>query len=218
MYFAKLYPARTKRVVTLDNLRVPFVTNGRFKILSFRSKDPIFKTDPGVIPPEDVCKKAGIDIIPTGFRHNDMRDTGPDQARESIQGVLDNFVEDETPLKSVEPRAPQPDLTDVGPDGHHYRVALGWVMVISEMQIYAVRYHVDNVVLVPFAAATKHFPDLVAFNGFHRKLPMFCVHRLLFRPGNSLTKSREFLENGVSSSGPATLFATRHSPGPGAFG
>jgi hypothetical protein len=115
MYFAKLYPARTKRVVTLDNLRVPFVTNGRFKILSFRSKDPIFKTDPGVIPPEDVRKKLGIDIIQTGFRHNDMRDTGPDQARESIQAVLDNFIEDETPLKSVEPRAPQPDLTDIGP-------------------------------------------------------------------------------------------------------
>jgi hypothetical protein len=115
MYFAKLYPARTKKVVTLDNLRVPFVTNGRFKILSFRSKDPIFKTDPGVIPPEDVRKKAGIDIIQTGFRHNDMRDTGPDQARESIQGVLDNFIEDETPLKSVELKAPQPDLTDVGP-------------------------------------------------------------------------------------------------------
>ena len=75
MYFAKLYPARTKRVVTLDNLHVPFVTNGRFKSLSFRSKDPIFKTDPGVIPPEDVRKKAGIDIIQTGFRHNDMRDT-----------------------------------------------------------------------------------------------------------------------------------------------
>jgi hypothetical protein len=115
MYFAKLYPARTKKVVTLDNLRVPFVTNGRFKILSFRSKDPIFKTDPGVIPPEDVRKKAGIDIIQTGFRHNDMRDTGPDQARESIQGVLDNFIEDETRLQSVDPRAPQPDLTDIGP-------------------------------------------------------------------------------------------------------
>ena len=115
MYFAKLYPARTKKVVTLDNLRVPFVTNGRFKILSFRSKDPIFKTDPGVIPPEDVRKKAGIDIIQTGFRHNDMRDTGPDQAREAIQGVLDNFIEDETSLKSVELKAPQPDLTDVGP-------------------------------------------------------------------------------------------------------
>jgi hypothetical protein len=115
MYFAKLYPVRTKRVVTLDNLRVPFVTNGRFKILSFRSKDPIFKTDPGVIPPEDVRKKAGMDIIQTGFRHNDMRDTGPDQARESIQAVLDKFIEDETPLKSVEPKAPPPDLTDIGP-------------------------------------------------------------------------------------------------------
>jgi hypothetical protein len=115
MYFAKLYPERTKKVVTLDNLRVPFVINGRFKILSFRSKDPIFKTDPGVIPPEEVRKKAGIDVIQTDFRHNDMRDTGPDEARESIQGVLDEFIEDETPLKPVEPIAAKPDLTDVGP-------------------------------------------------------------------------------------------------------
>src|ERR1700683_922735 len=101
MYFAKLYPGRTKRVVTLDNLRVPFVPNGRFKILSFRSRDPVFKTDPGVIPPEEIRRKAGIDVIQTGFRHNDMRDTGPDQARDSIQGVLDNFIEDETTLESV---------------------------------------------------------------------------------------------------------------------
>ena len=123
MYFAKLYPERTKKVVTLDNLRVPFVINGRFKILSFRSKDPIFKTDPGVIPPEEVRKKAGIDVIQTDFRHNDMRDTGPDQARESIQGVLDKFIEDETPLKPVEPKAPKPDLTDVGPVAPYVPVA-----------------------------------------------------------------------------------------------
>ena len=115
MYFAKLYPERTKRVVTLDNLRVPFVTNGRFRILSFRSKDPVFKTDPGVIPPEEIRRKAGIDVIQTGFRHNDMRDTGPDQARESIQGALDKFIEDDTPLKQPEPKAPPADLTDVGP-------------------------------------------------------------------------------------------------------
>jgi hypothetical protein len=51
-------------------------------------------------------------------------------------------------------------------DGHHYRVALGWVMVISEMQIYAVRYHVDNVFLVPFAAATKHFQTWSRLTGF----------------------------------------------------
>ena len=45
MYFAKLYPDQIRKVVTLDNLRVPFITDGKFKILSFRSKDPQFKTD-----------------------------------------------------------------------------------------------------------------------------------------------------------------------------
>src|SRR6202035_107537 len=45
MYFAKRYPEMIKKVVTLDNLRVPFMTDGKFKILSFRSKDPVFKAD-----------------------------------------------------------------------------------------------------------------------------------------------------------------------------
>ena len=85
MYFAKLHPDQIKKVVTLDNLRVPFVTNGRFKILSFRSKDPVFKTDPGVIPPKEVREKSGIEVIQTSFQHNDMRDTGPDEAKASIQ-------------------------------------------------------------------------------------------------------------------------------------
>ncbi len=42
MYFAKQYPEEIKKVVTLDNLRVPFLTVGKFKILSFRSKDKEF--------------------------------------------------------------------------------------------------------------------------------------------------------------------------------
>ena len=40
LYFAKMYPDKIRKVVTLDNLRVPFMTDGKFKILSFRSKDP----------------------------------------------------------------------------------------------------------------------------------------------------------------------------------
>src|SRR6516165_11233530 len=55
MYFAKLHPEMVKKVVTLDNLRVPFLTDGKIKILSFRSKDPVFKADPGVVPEDDVC-------------------------------------------------------------------------------------------------------------------------------------------------------------------
>ena len=93
MLFAKLYPEATKKVVALDNLRVPFMTDGKFKILSFRSKDPVFKTDPGVIPDAEVCEKAGITVVNTGFQHNDMRDTGPDEAKASIEGMLDKFLE-----------------------------------------------------------------------------------------------------------------------------
>ncbi|MGA7994592.1 MAG: alpha/beta fold hydrolase [Bradyrhizobium sp.] len=114
MYFAKLHPELVKRVVTLDNLRVPFITDGRFKILSFRSKDPVFKTDPGVVPSEEICEKAGITVVRTDFQHNDMRDTGPDTAKESIQGMLDKFIEDDSPLKPVVTKT-SPLMTDAGP-------------------------------------------------------------------------------------------------------
>jgi hypothetical protein len=123
MYFAKLHPELTKRVVTLDNLRVPFITDGRFKILSFRSKDPVFKTDPGVMPSKDVREKSDIEVVQTGFQHNDMRDTGPDVAKASIQGMLDKFLEDESPLGPVEIKA-SPDLTDPGPVAPYVPVAL----------------------------------------------------------------------------------------------
>jgi hypothetical protein len=122
MYFAKLYPDQVKKVVTLDNLRVPFVTNGKFKILSFRSKDPVFKTDPGVVPPKEVREKSGIEVVQTNFQHNDMRDTGPDQAKASIQGMLDKFLEDESPLKPVETKAPS-EMTDPGPVAPYVPVA-----------------------------------------------------------------------------------------------
>jgi hypothetical protein len=110
MLFAKMYPDQTKKVVTLDNLRVPFVTNGKFKILSFRSKDPVFKTDPGVIPSDEICKEAGITVVKTNFQHNDMRDTGPDEAKDAIDATLDNFLNttDTDDLAPVDTKAPQP--------------------------------------------------------------------------------------------------------------
>src|ERR1700719_1669479 len=94
LYFAKMYPEKIKKVVTLDNLRVPFMTDGKFKILSFRSHDTQFKPDPGVVPDAEQCEKAGITVVDTGFQHNDMRDTGPDTAKSSIQTMLDKFLND----------------------------------------------------------------------------------------------------------------------------
>ena len=110
MLFATMYPDQTKKVVALDNLRVPFVTNGKFKILSFRSKDPAFKTDPGVIPDDEICQKAGITVVKTEFQHNDMRDTGPDEAKSQIDTMLDSFLEktDTDDLAPVDTRSPQP--------------------------------------------------------------------------------------------------------------
>jgi hypothetical protein len=101
--------------VTLDNLRVPFITDGKFKILSFRSKDPVFKTDPGVIPPDEVCQKSGITVVQTSFQHNDMRDTGPEEAKATIQDRLDQFLDDNSPIRPIETGAPPPLLTDAGP-------------------------------------------------------------------------------------------------------
>ena len=113
MYFAKMYPDQIKKVVTLDNLRVPFLTDGRFKILSFRSKDPQFKTDPGVVPNKDVCEKSGITVVQTGYRHTDMSDRGSDDVKSTIEGTLDKFLEDDSPLRPVETTAP-PAMTEPG--------------------------------------------------------------------------------------------------------
>jgi hypothetical protein len=114
MYFAKLYPDQIRKVVTLDNLRVPFMTDGRFKIISFRSKDPVFKADPGVIPSDEICEKAGITVVRTTFQHNDMRDTGPDEAKSAIQDMLDKMLDDDSPLRPVDTKT-LPVMTEAGP-------------------------------------------------------------------------------------------------------
>lgn len=92
MYFAKEHPDVVTKVVTLDNLRVPFVLNNKVKILSFRSHDPNFKADPGVLPSAQQAVKNGIDIIKTPFQHTEMSDRGPDSVKEKIQGTLDRFL------------------------------------------------------------------------------------------------------------------------------
>jgi hypothetical protein len=94
MYFAKQHPQQVSKVITLDNLRVPFVLSDKLKILSFRSKDPNFKTDPGVLPSPQEAREDGIDIVRTNAQHTDMSDRGPDTVKEKIQTTLDHFLSD----------------------------------------------------------------------------------------------------------------------------
>jgi pimeloyl-ACP methyl ester carboxylesterase len=95
MYLAKRHPEIVKKVVTLDNLRVPFATDGKFKILSFRSRDPVFKADPNVVPDDEICAKAGITVVRTEFHHNELSDRGPDHVKSTIQAKINQFLDDE---------------------------------------------------------------------------------------------------------------------------
>jgi pimeloyl-ACP methyl ester carboxylesterase len=111
MYFAKLHPELVKKVVTLDSLRVPFITGGKFRILAFRSRDPLFKPDPGVVPDPDVCDKPGITVVQTEYRHADMSDRGPDRAKRAVLAMLGKFLDGEstpTPIKLSVPEMIEP--------------------------------------------------------------------------------------------------------------
>jgi pimeloyl-ACP methyl ester carboxylesterase len=119
MYFAKRYPEMIRKVVTLDNLRVPFMTDGKFKILSFRSRDPVFKADPGVVPDDEICQKAGITVIRTAYQHNELSDRGSDEVKASIQAMLDKFLSEDddaaptTPAGTKAPAMTEPERAQV---------------------------------------------------------------------------------------------------------
>jgi hypothetical protein len=98
MFFAQQHADLVQRVVTLDNLRVPILKSGP-KIISFRSKDPVFKSDPGVVPDDTDAKKAGIDIVRTDAQHTDMSDQGPDSVKTSIQLAVDKFLNEDSDSK-----------------------------------------------------------------------------------------------------------------------
>jgi hypothetical protein len=116
MYFARMHPDQVKKVVTLDNLRVPFTTEGRFKILSFRSQDAVFKPDPGVVPDDQICAKAGITVVHTGYQHTDMSDRGPDNVKLNIQAVLDKFLDDDSVLAPMDTKTPKIAEPNAEPD------------------------------------------------------------------------------------------------------
>ena len=114
MYCAKQHPELVSRVITLDNLRVPFVRSDKLKILSFRSKDPRFKTDPGVLPSPEQAKAGGIDIVNTGAQHTDLSDRGPDSVKEKIQSTLDQFLGDSASSDLAPADTTQPMIANPG--------------------------------------------------------------------------------------------------------
>lgn len=115
MFCAKEHPDLVSKVITLDNLRVPFVVNEKMKILSFRSDDPNFQTDPGVLPTPEQAKLEGIDIVKTQFQHNWMSDRGPDSAKDKIGETLGKFLGDSSSSDLSPAPTDQPLIAKVGP-------------------------------------------------------------------------------------------------------
>jgi len=115
MFCAKEHPELVSKVITLDNLRVPFVLNDKMKILSFRSSDPNFKTDPGVLPTPQQAKAEGIDIVKTPFQHTWMSDRGPSDAKETIEQTLDKFLGNSDTSDLAPVPTDKPLIAKIGP-------------------------------------------------------------------------------------------------------
>jgi hypothetical protein len=97
MYFAGHHPELVTKVVTLDNIRVPLLMSGKARILSFRSNS--FKADPGVVPSDEACEDAGIEVVKTEFHHDHFSDRGPDTVKEKVREVLARFLNEDKPPK-----------------------------------------------------------------------------------------------------------------------
>jgi hypothetical protein len=68
------------------------------------------------LPSSAECAKDGITIVNTDFQHNDMRDTGSEEAKTSIQNMLDKFLAETDESSDVTPVATNSlRLVDPGP-------------------------------------------------------------------------------------------------------
>jgi hypothetical protein len=129
MYFAEQFPDLVKRVVTLDNLRVPLMFPAKFKVLSFRSKDAVFVPDKGVVPADDESAKEGIEVVKTSAPHTDMSDRGPDEIKTKIQTALDDFLANEDDIRKARHRWSIPTPTGA-PGSQNRKPVSSWLETI----------------------------------------------------------------------------------------
>ena len=114
MYFAHQHPELVSKVITLDNLRVPFVTQRQ-------DEDPVVPLEGSEL--QDRSGRAadavtgqadGIDIVNTGALHTELSDRGPDSVKEKIQATLDKFLRDAASSALAPADTTQPMITNPG--------------------------------------------------------------------------------------------------------
>lgn len=90
---AKDHPALIRKVITLDNLRMPLQLCSNPQFSSLRSTDKT--ADEGVLPPVELCDSLGIRVIQLkNITHNQMNDEGTRKQKKQINNYIQKILED----------------------------------------------------------------------------------------------------------------------------
>jgi hypothetical protein len=90
---AKDHPELIRKVITLDNLRMPIPNVSSPRFSSLRSIDKT--ADSTVIPPKEICLTCGINIIQLKqITHNQMNDEGSRRQKKQINNYVQKILED----------------------------------------------------------------------------------------------------------------------------
>lgn len=90
---ARNHPELIRKVITLDNLRMPIPNVSLPQFSSLRSIDKV--PDSAVIPPKEICINCGIKIIRLEkTTHNQMNDEGSRKQKKQINGYIQKILED----------------------------------------------------------------------------------------------------------------------------
>lgn len=86
------YPDSVKRLITLDNLRMPLPKTSSVKVMSLRASDT--EPDPGVIPNLEDIKNYGMKIVYlANTNHGDMNDKATDEQKAEITREIEYFLQ-----------------------------------------------------------------------------------------------------------------------------
>lgn len=90
--FPHKYPGMVKKIITLDNRRMPLLQSNGVKVLSLRSSDQ--SADVGVLPSKDKQTGPGIEIVAlSDVRHDEMDDSADAYQRREIRRHILSFLE-----------------------------------------------------------------------------------------------------------------------------
>lgn len=96
MMFGEKYPKLARKIISLDNRRMPLPRTKKTRILTIRSSDQ--KADEGVLPTAEERKRFKIKIVKLqNTIHNDMWDGATSEQKLEISGIISNFLNNNDP-------------------------------------------------------------------------------------------------------------------------